>query len=159
MKQSSIIVIMAFLAGLGAGYFARNAVAATRDRADRAGIDKLHQEDIAVTLSQDPKGLVDIFAEDAVRLVPGKPPVVGKDAIQADNEKGRADYPGFKVLSYVPEYKNIQIADGSACEWGEFEAQYKLSPEGPPVSMQMNDFRVLRRQSDGSWKFALVDVR
>ncbi len=32
-----------------------------------AGIEKLHQKDIEVTLSQDPKGLLDIWTEDAVR--------------------------------------------------------------------------------------------
>jgi uncharacterized protein (TIGR02246 family) len=163
MKRTSVFVILAFLAGLGIGYFARSAgigMPVRRDThaADLAAIEKLHQEDIAVTLSQDPKGLVEIFTEDAVRLQPGKPPVVGKEAIRADNEKGRAEYPGFKVLSYAPDYKDIQIADGSACEWGEFGAQYKLTPEGPPASLHMKALRVLKRQSDGSWKFALLDL-
>jgi uncharacterized protein (TIGR02246 family) len=164
MRRISVFVIVAFLAGFGVGYSARSAGIGTPKKtdthaADLAAIEKLHQEDIEVTLSQDPKGLVDIFTEDAVRLMPGEPPVVGKEAIRADNEKNRAEYPGFQVLRYAPEYKDIQIADGSACEWGEFEAQYKLSPEGPPVSMRMKALRVLRRQSDGSWKFALVGLK
>jgi uncharacterized protein (TIGR02246 family) len=163
MRLTSIFVIIAFLGGLAVGYFARSAGMGTPKRmdthaADLAAIEKLHQEDVAVTLSQNPKGLVDIFTEDAVRLMPGQPPVVGKEAIQADNEKNRADYPGFKVLSYAPDYKDIQIADGSACEWGEFEAQYKLSPGGPPVNVRMKALRVLKRQKDGSWKFALVGL-
>jgi hypothetical protein len=33
-------------------------------------------------------------AADGVRLEPGKPPVVGKQAIGADNDKGLAPYPG-----------------------------------------------------------------
>ncbi len=164
MRRTPVFVTIAFLAGLGIGFFARSAglgMLLRRDTraADLEAIEKLHQKDIEVTLSQDPKGLIDIWTEDAVRLVPGKPPVVGKQAIQADNEKGRAQYPGLKVLSYAPEYKNIQIADGSACEWGEFEAKYKLSPEVPPVSLHMKSLRVLKRQSDGSWKFALVSLK
>ena len=99
--------------------------------------------------------VLDIWTEDGVRLEPGRPPVVGKQAIQADNEKGRAQYPGFKVLSYAPEFKNIQIVDGWASEWGESEARVKMSPEGPPVSLHTKGLRVLRRQSDGSWKIAL----
>ena len=161
MRRTSVFVAIAFLAGLGIGYFVRGSVIGTPHKtdthaADLAAIDKLHKEDIRVTLLQDPKGLLDIFTEDAVRFVPGSPPDVGKQAIQATNQKGRAEYPGFKVLSYVPKYKNIQIEGGLACEWGEHEALYKLSPESPPVSFTLRGFEVLKRQSDGSWKFAVL---
>lgn len=156
------VLAIAFLAGLGIGYFVRGSVIDTPHKtdmhaADLVAVEKLHQEDIAVTLTQDPKGLVDIWTEDAVRYAPGSPPVVGKLAIAADNEKNRAQYPGLKVLSYVPKYLNIQIEDGSACEWGGFEAKIKYSSESSPVSVHYNDvLRVLRRQSDGSWKFAVL---
>jgi serine/threonine protein kinase len=46
--------------------------------------------------------------------------------------------------------------DGLACEWGEHQAEYKLSPESPPASWHGKGFHVLRRQSDGSWKFAVL---
>jgi ketosteroid isomerase-like protein len=159
MRRTSILV--AFLAGLGLGYFAHSARVSRllrRDThaADLAAIEKLHGEDIRVTLLQDPKGLLDIFTEDAVRFLPGSPPDVGKQAIQGTNQKGRAEYPGFKVLSYVPKYKNIQIEGGLACEWGEHDAQYRLSPDAPPASLNLRGFDVLRRQSDGSWKFAVL---
>ncbi len=149
-----------FVAGLGIGYFARSPVSALQRRdthaADLAAIEKLRQKDIEVTLSQDPQGLIDIWTEDAVRFISGKPPVVGKQAIGADNEKGRAANPGFKVLSYAPKFKNIQIEDGLACEWFESEAKFKLSPEASPESWHGKGLRVLRRQSDGSWKMALT---
>ncbi len=159
MRRISVFVTIAFLAGLGSGYFARSAASRFQRRshpADLAAIEKLHQKDIEVTLSQDPKGLTDIWTEDAVRLLPGKPPDVGKQAIGAENEKFHAQYPGFKVLGYVAKYRNIQIEDGLACEWGEHEGQYKLSPEVPPISFSSAGLHVLRRQSDGSWKFALI---
>ena len=161
MRRTSVFVTIAFLAGLAIGFFARSAGLGTllrRDTraADLAAIEKLHQKDIEVTLSQDPKGLIDIWAEDAVRFNPGSPPAVGKQAIQADNEKARAQYPDLKILSYAAEYKNIQMEDGLACEWGEHEARYKLSPEAPPASWHGKGFHVLRRQSDGSWKFAVL---
>jgi ketosteroid isomerase-like protein len=161
MRRTYVLVAIAFLAGLGIGFFARRTgretlLSRNTHAADLAAIDKFHQEDIRVTLLQDPKGLVDIWTEDAVRFIPGSPPDVGKQAIQVQNEKGRIEYPGFKVLSYVPKYKNIQIEGGMACEWGEHNAQYKLSPEAPPVSLSLKGFDVLRRQSDGSWKFAVL---
>jgi ketosteroid isomerase-like protein len=156
MKLNYLVVTIVFVAGLGIGYFARGALTAAIERKDLAGIKKLHQEDIEVTLSQDPKGLLDIWTEDAVRFMPRSPPDVGKQAIQAVNEKFRVQYPGFKVLSYAAKYKNTQIADGLACEWGEHEARFKLSPEAPPVSYSGRGFHVLRRQSDGSWKFVVL---
>jgi len=161
MRRTSVFTTIAFLVGLGIGYFARSALTTTLGRrdthaADLEAIKKLHQKDIEVTLSQDPKGLIDIWTEDAVRFNLGGPPAVGKQAIQVENEQGRAHYPGFKVLSYAAEYKDIQIEDGWACEWGEHEAQYKLSPEAAPASLRGKGFHVLRRQSDGSWKFAVL---
>src|SRR5580704_4444087 len=118
MRRTSLITILVFVAGLAIGYYARGAIGTIQHKdthaADLAAIEKLHQEDIAVTLSQDPKGLIDVWAEDGVRLNPGSPPVVGKQAIQANNEKNRAQYPDFKVLSYAPNIKEVQIADGWA---------------------------------------------
>jgi hypothetical protein len=110
MRSISLFPILVFVAGVGTGFLARSptvgAQTANARSADLAAIEKLHQKDIEVTLSQDPKGLVDIWTEDAVRysLSPGSPPVVGKQAIEADNQKGRAENPGLKVLSYVPRW-------------------------------------------------------
>src|SRR5215470_7372277 len=138
MKRTSAFVTIGFLAGLGTGYFARGAVGLLQQRytykADIAAIEKLHQEDIDATLTQDPKRLIDLWAEDAVAFYPGSPPVVGKQAIRAHNEKFHAQYPSLKVLSYTSKYKNLQVEDGLACEWFEKEAQYKMSPEAPPTS-------------------------
>jgi uncharacterized protein (TIGR02246 family) len=124
--------------------------------ADLAAIEKLHQEDIEVTLSQDPKGLVDIWAEDGVRFNPGGPPAVGKQAIETENQKFHAMNPDFKVLKYATEIKEIQIVDDWAIEVGNTEAIYKMSAKDDPVNFHFKGMRLLKRQSDGSWKFALV---
>jgi len=160
MRRTSLVTTIVFVAGLGIGYFARTPVSSLQRKnthaADLAGIEKLRQKDIEVTLSQDPQGLIDIWTEDAVRFISGKPPVVGKQAIASDNEKCRAANPGFKVLSYAPKFKNLQIEDSLACEWFESEAKFKLSPEGPPDNWHGKGLRVMKRQSDGSWKFAVL---
>jgi len=156
MRGTSLVTILVFVAGLGLGYFARGAAGMFQRRtyaADLAAIEKLNQENIDATLTQDPKELADLWAEDAVRLSlnPGNPPAVGKQAIAAENEKFHAQYPGLKVLSYTVKYKDIQIEEGLACEWSEQEAKYKLSPESPPTSWHAKGFTVLKRQTDGSW--------
>jgi ketosteroid isomerase-like protein len=162
MKRTSVFVTIGFLAGLAVGFFVHSVGVGRllrRDMhaADLAAIEKLHQDDIKFTLSQD-KELMNIWSEDAVRFMPGSQPDVGKQGIQATNEKFGAEYPGFKVFSYTAKYKNIQIEDGWACEWGEHESQFKLSSEAPPTNWEGRGFHVLKRQSDGSWKFAVLIV-
>ena len=162
MRRISVFVTIALLAGFVIGYFARSAAGMLQRRThatDLAAIEKLHQEDIDVTLSQDPKGLADVWAEDGVRITPGSPPTVGKAAIAAENEKGHAEHPEFKVLKYAPEIKDVQIADGWAIEVGSVEATYRLSAKDNPVNVNDKGMRLLKRQSDGSWKFALVGLK
>ena len=78
MRRTSLLTTIVFVAGLGIGYFARTPVSSLQRKnthaADLAGIEKLRQKDIEVTLSQDPQGLIDIWTEDAVRFISGKPP-------------------------------------------------------------------------------------
>jgi uncharacterized protein (TIGR02246 family) len=160
MRRTSLVNILVFVAGLGIGFFSRSAYTNMLQRrthaADLAAIEKLHQEDIKATLTQDPKGLVNIWADDAVRINPGSPPEVGKEAIGVANEKVHIQYADFKVLSYSAEYKNLQIEDGLACEWGEHKGVYKLSPDAAQASFDATGIHVLKRQNDGSWKFALI---
>ena len=161
MKRSHLLMILVFFAGLGAGYLARTigigaAHTAETPAVDVAAIEKLHKEDIAVTLAQDPKGLLDIWTEDAVRFNPGSLPTVGKQAIGAENQKVRDEYPRFKVLRYVPSYKSIQIENGFACEAFDREIEFQISPDIPATSWRAKGFQVLKQQSDGSWKFAIL---
>lgn len=165
MKRTSLFFGLAFLAGLIAGFFVRGTRLGTllqRDShaADLAAIKKLEQEDIEVTLTQDPKGLVDVWDEDGVRIKPGGQSTVGKPAIAAENEKFRAQFPEFKVLRYAPVLAEVQIAGGWALELGNADAVYRMSANDQPVSLnEKGVVRVLKRQSDGSWKFAVVGLK
>lgn len=162
MRRISVFVTIALLAGFVIGYCTRSAAGMVQRRthaADLAAIEKELQEDIDATLAQDPKRLIDLWAEDAVAFYPGSPPAVGKQAIGVQNDKFHAQYPGLKVLSYTSKYKNLQVEDGLACEWFEKKAEYKLSPESPPVSWHANGLLVLKQQSDGSWKGEMMVSR
>jgi ketosteroid isomerase-like protein len=139
----------------------QGAVASGVSAADRAGIDRLHQQDIDVTLTQDPNGLVGLWAEDGVRISPDGTAVVGRTAIGADNAKFWAAHPGFKVLRYEPDLQHFStaIADGWALETGTLSPTFKMSAKDEPVSMNLKTVRLLQRQADGSWKFALVELK
>jgi len=162
MRRTHLFVTVAFLAGLALGLVARTVYTGMLPRrthaADFAAIEKAHQEDIEATLMQDPKKLINLWEEDAVNFIPGSSPAVGKLAIEAEHEKFRAQYPGFKVSRYTPKYKNIQVEDGLACEWFEREGEYKLSADSPLAKWQAKGLQVLKRQSDGSWKGVMVFV-
>src|SRR5271166_1936083 len=160
MGRNFLVAILVFVAGFGIGYLVRGATVTVTTRradiraADLAAIEKLHRADIEATLTQNPNQLINLWSDDCVKLgVPG-PAIVGKKGIQEVYEKFRADHPDFEVLKYAPEIQDVQVADGWAIEWVYYEATFKMSARDNPVSMRRKDLRVLKRQSDGSWKFA-----
>src|SRR6266511_1397865 len=106
-------------------------------QADLAGIEKLHKQDIAATLSRDPVVLTDLWTDDAVRLGPGRSAEVGKKAIRESNERW-STRPGVKLLSYVPETKDLTILNGWAVEWGYITGSYDIDP---PTDLQTSECR------------------
>jgi len=120
--------------------------------ADVAAIEKLRQQDIAATVSRDPAALTDLWTDDAVRLGAGVPAEVGKKAIRESNERQTANK-GFKVLSYVPETRDLTfLDDGWAVEWRTFTASYVESPGGDVKQVRGKVLMVLEKIPDGSWK-------
>jgi uncharacterized protein (TIGR02246 family) len=130
--------------------------AAAASESDLRAIQKLHQQDIDATLARNPQALADLFTDDAVLLEPGAPAVIGKPAILADNQKDTREHPDAKVVSYKPEIKDLQVADGWAFEWDTFEATYQESQKAEVKTFRAKALRILKKQPDGSWKFARV---
>ncbi len=127
--------------------------------ADRAGIEKLRKADIDATLTQDPSALTTLWSDDGVNLQSPAGPVVGLKALNELYAKFRVEHPEFKVLKYSPEFKDLQIVDGWAIESVDANGTFKMSAKDDPVAVQQKLLRLLKRQSDGSWKFALVSPR
>jgi ketosteroid isomerase-like protein len=67
-----------------------------------------------------------------------------------------AESPSVKVVKYVPDIRDIQVAGNLAYEWGYFEAAQKSSDQQAPESLRAKLLRVMKRQPDGSWKFTHV---
>ncbi|HTP70429.1 MAG TPA: nuclear transport factor 2 family protein [Dongiaceae bacterium] len=162
MVRVSLVVIAAFCAGLSLGvYHSGTSPASPEDTraADLAAIEKLHKADVDATLTQDPSLLNNLWSEDAVKLdVPGAP-VVGRQALSEMYAKFRTNYPDFRVEKYAPAISEVQIVDGWAIEVGTFAASFKMSSKDSPVNVNDKGVRVLKRQSDGSWKFAVVGLK
>lgn len=147
---SAIVASAATVAFLKSGM--RSGVTLEQDRAE---IEKAHSQDIAATLSRDTAALTELWTDDAVRLGQGEPDDIGKEAIRATNERQKAATPELRVLSYVPETKDLTVTDdGWAFEWRYFTASYVESPGGEEKRVRGKVLLVLKKQPDGSWKCA-----
>jgi ketosteroid isomerase-like protein len=123
---------------------------------DRIAIQRLHQQDVEATLSDDADQLAKLWDENAVRLQKGAPAEMSKAIIYSNDKRWQANLHGGRTLSYKPDLKDLQIVDGWAFEWGIFEVVYRESEHGKEVTIHGKVLRVLKRQTDGSWKFARV---
>jgi ketosteroid isomerase-like protein len=94
--------------------------------------------------------MADLWTDDAVRFGPGTPADVGKQAIRETNERSTA-LP-IKVLTFVPETKDLTIWDGGAVEWRDLTASFVASPGGEPKQVRGTVLAVLKKLPDGSWK-------
>jgi uncharacterized protein (TIGR02246 family) len=152
---ATAISLIAFTARLSRGE-APPSGAPDSQAQDKAGIEQLHQQDVASTLSGDPEALAALWTEDAVRLDQGRQADVGKKAIHAADVQDHAAHPRAQVIRYVPDIRDITISDGWAIEWGYFSGSYTEKAGGEQKPMHAKFLRVLRKQSDGSWRFARV---
>ena len=159
-----LATILVFVGGLGLGYFVRGlGIGKPKETdmhaADRAAIEKLHNADVEATIKQDPSALTSLWSNNGANFGFPGPPVVGTKAMAEAYAKMGADYPEFKVLDYVPVIRQVHIVDGWAIETVSFQATYQMSSKDKPVNVNDNGMRVLKRQNDGSWKFAVVGLK
>src|SRR5687767_3980542 len=154
MRGRSIAVVVCALIAIAGEVLQGPAASAGSDKdrtADVAAIEKLFQQDIAATVSRDPVALTDLWTDDAVRLGGGQAEV-GKKAIGESNERQTANR-GFKVLSYLPETKDLTfLVGGWAIAWRSFTASYVDSPGGAAKQIRGTVLAVLKKLPDGSWK-------
>jgi uncharacterized protein (TIGR02246 family) len=157
MNKRSVAIVL-FGSGVLTGHLLQGPAAWAISRnqvnraADLAAIEKLWQQDITATISRDPAALTENWTDDAIRLGVGAPPDIGKSAIRASNERQSANK-GFKVLSYVPETKDLTFLEGGwAVAWRAYTASFVDSPGGEAKQAHGTLLGVLKKLPDGSWK-------
>src|SRR5215471_4335645 len=87
---------------------------------DIAGIERLHQQDAAATLSDKADELANLWDSDAVRIQPGRPAEVSKAVIYANDKRWEASKGKHKILCGHMEIQDLQIAGDWAFEWAYF---------------------------------------
>jgi uncharacterized protein (TIGR02246 family) len=121
-----------------------------------AGIEQLHQADVAATLARDAEALTALWDSDGVLLQPGQPAIAGKSAFREFAEQSLRRSPSARVLKYVPDIRDVQVAGGLAYEWGYFDSTFRASDQAQPFSVRAKFVRVMKQQADGTWKFTRV---
>ena len=121
---------------------------------DMKGIERLHEQDKEATLSDSADQLAKLWDKDAVRFLVARPAEIGAAVIYSDDKQWEMSSGRERSLCYDQEIQDIQIAGDWAFEWGY--GSYKIA-KGNRVSVQYGTtMRVMKRQSDGTWRFARV---
>lgn len=116
-------------------------------RDDEQAIRELFATWQRATAAGDLPQLLSLMAEDVVFLVPGQPPMRGKDAFAA----------GFRTvlerhrIESSGEIEEIQIAGDWAYCWSHLSVTVTPLQAGSPMRRAGNTLTLLRKQSDGAW--------
>ena len=130
--------------------------ASVRDdsEADRAAIERLHEQDREATLTDSADQLAKLWDKDAVRFPMERPAEIGAAVIYADDKRWEMSSGRERTLCYNMEVQDVQIAGDWAFEWGYASGK---NAKGDKVSIQYAKvMRIMNRQSDGTWRFARV---
>ena len=145
-----LLVVTMLVAGTGIAFSASHPSL----KQDLVGIERLHEQDKEATLSDSADQLAKLWDKDGVRFPAERLAEIGAAVIYADDKRWEASSGRERSLCYDLEVQDIQVAGDWAFEWGY--GSYETS-KGDNVSIQYGKLmRVMKRQSDGSWRFARV---
>ena len=102
----------------------------------------------------DNQAVAAMWTDDGADLLPGLPPMKGKQAITDWLNNITNQLKDTKVTQCDVEWKSIQVVGDVAYEWG-LNSQTVTSAGKDPQRNFGKITLVLRKQKDGSWKIAL----
>ena len=119
--------------------------------ADEQAIRQLSEDWLAAVRAKDIPRLSGLVTDDVVFLPPGFPPIRGKQAVET---LYRSFFPQFSSVEQSVSIEEVQLAGDWAFAWGT--ERFTLVPQagGAPIEIEGKGMSILRRQPDGSWKFA-----
>jgi uncharacterized protein (TIGR02246 family) len=126
--------------------------ARTTQDTGRKEIEAFNKRYVELHLKMDTAGLLALWAEDGVDLMPGDAAMIGKKKITAWVEEIVAKMPGYKVTKQEMEFHDIHVCGDWASEWAT-EHQVVQPPDGkPPMENFGKMALVLHRGANGEWK-------
>jgi uncharacterized protein (TIGR02246 family) len=147
VKTMQILLISVALCFIGSSTIVAQTPSAD---SDTSAINSLYGEWAKATATRGAEGYVSYFVADAVVLPPNAPAVEGQDAIRQWIQKELAEW-STKDARFIPG--PMQVSNGWAIR--RFGIAGKRVPEngGPTIEFDNKYLDVLRKQSDGSWRF------
>jgi uncharacterized protein (TIGR02246 family) len=126
--------------------------AGTAEDPGRKEIEAFNKRYVELHLKMDTAGILALWAEDGVDLMPGDAAMIGKKKIVAWVEDIVAKMPGYKVTKQEMEFHDIHVCGEWASEWAT-EHQVVQPPDGKPVIDSYGKMAlVLHREANGEWK-------
>ena len=118
----------------------------------RTEIGAFNRKFLDLHVKMDTPGIMAMWAEEGVALMPGEAPIVGRKTITAWVENVLAKMPGYRVTKEEIEFHDIQVCGDWATEWAT-EHQMAQAPEGKPNFDGYGKMAfVLHREANCEWK-------
>ncbi len=144
-------IILAAGLVLMAGWVTRTAGASSQ-AAGRKEIEAFNKRYVELHEKMDTPGILALWEEDGVDLMPGDAAMIGRKKISAWVEDILAKMPGYKVMKQEMEFHDIHVCGEWASEWAT-EHQVVQPPDGKPVIDSYGKMAlVLHRHASGVWK-------
>jgi uncharacterized protein (TIGR02246 family) len=122
--------------------------------ADESTIRKLDADWVNAVAAKDAHQSASFYAETATVMLPGAPPIAGRDPIEKAFT-GMMATPGF-ALTFAPTKIEVSRAGDFAYELGDYQLTMP-DKKGKPQTSKAHYVVVWAKQPDGAWK-ALVDA-
>jgi uncharacterized protein (TIGR02246 family) len=120
--------------------------------AGRKEIEAFNKRYVELHLKMDTAGVLALWEEDGVDLMPGDDAMIGKKKIAAWVEDIVAKMPGYKVTKQEMEFQDIRVCGDWVSEWAT-EHQVVQPPEAKlPIESYGKMALVLHRAANGEWK-------
>ena len=122
--------------------------------ADMEAINALHQRDVEASRKWDVDTLASLWTDDIVTLSEGEPPLIGKAANRASVMRLRDESRDLQITDYNLSFNEVKIVGDWAFEWGTYSGTVKPVTGRESERTTGKVIRVLKKDSDGSWKIA-----
>lgn len=100
----------------------------------------------------DTPGILGMWAETGVSLLPDTAPIVGKAAVTKFMTDAISNLAGYKELKVEMDFHDVRVCGEWATEWA-IEHQVIQPPDGKPVIDHWGKFAlILHKDADGVWR-------
>jgi len=121
----------------------------TSTEADVEAIKRVNIDLINAFNAGDVSAAVALVMEDAVDLPPNRPAIIGREAIRSFLQ---SDVDRF-AMNFADEIVEVEVEGDLAVIWSNYTVTLTPRGDGEPIENSGKWLKVLKRQSDGSWKF------